>query len=197
MLSVRCLAEQDCKAAFRSKLAKVLGLFEASNYPAMARAIEKQINAEVTADPRREITVTEWHAAVNSTVAYMQRRPSELRDLLARPEEKKTPGQDFYLHQFTDPKGDRFIFVTWAASAVDSASGQRWLSAKGNFKGLSARIDAMEMSGGNKDGARVGTVTVNFADCETAKFDFLPNDDSLASQSRIIRVQPGTWKYCE
>jgi hypothetical protein len=196
MLSIRCLADEDCKAAFRSKLAEVLDLFEASNYPAMARAIEKQIRAEVTADPRKEITVTEWHAAVNSTVAYMQRRPGELRELLSRPDEKK-PGRDFYLHQFTDPKGDRFIFVTWAASGDDTASGQRWLTAKGNFKGLTARIDALEMGGGSKDGVKVGTVTVDFADCETANFNFSPDDESLAAQSRVISVDPGTWKYCE
>ena len=196
MLSIRCLAEEDCKAAFRARLAEVIDLFEASDYPAMARAIEKQIRAEVTADPRKEITVTEWHAAVNSTVAYMQRRPGELRELLARPEVKK-PAQDFYLHQFTDPKGKRFIVVSWAAAGADGASGQRWLTAKGNFKGLSAKIDALELRGGSKDGAKVGTVIVSFADCETAAFDFVPTDGSLAAQSRTIHVAPGTWKYCK
>lgn len=196
LLSIRCLADADCKAAFRSKLAEVIDLFEASDYPAMARRIEKQIRADVTADSRKEVTVTEWHAAVNSTVAYMRRRPGELRALLSKPEEKKA-SRDFYLHQFTDPKGDRFIVVSWLASGDDTATGQRWLTAKGNFEGLTAKMDALEMRDGIKDGVKVGTATVNFASCETAEFSFSSDDDDLVAQSRTIHVAPGTWKYCK
>jgi len=196
LLSIRCLAEEDCKAAFRSKLARVLDVFEAGDYPAMTRAIETQIRADVEADPRKEVTVSEWHAAVNSTVAYMQRRPGELRDLLSRPEQK-TARQDFYFHQFTDPKGDKFVFVTWVAVGDNTASGQRWLTAKGNVEGLTAKIDAYELTGGSADVVKVGTVIINFADCESAKFTYTPNDDGLEGQTRIVRVDSGTWKYCE
>ena len=39
LLSVRCLADADCEAAFRTRLAEVIDRFEAGNYAAMARAI--------------------------------------------------------------------------------------------------------------------------------------------------------------
>ena len=195
MLSKRCLAEADCKAAFRSKLAGLIDLFEASDYPAMARTIEEQIRAEVEADSRREVSVNEWHAAVDNTVRYMQRRPGELRDLLSRPD-KKSSGQGFYFHALTDPKGERFIFVTWVIPGEDTGSAQRWLTAKGYFKGLTAEVDALELTGGSADGVKVGTVTVDFVDCETAKFHFSPDDVGLKDQTKITRIDSDIWKYC-
>ena len=126
----------------------------------------------------------------------MQRRPGELRELLARPDQK-TSRQDFYFHALTDPKGDRFVVVSWAFAGDDTASGQRWLTAKGYFEGLTAKIDALEMTGGSADGVRVGTVTVNFVDCNSAEFHFAPDDDSLESQNKITRVDSGIWKYCK
>ena len=196
MLSIRCLAEEDCKAAFRSKLAELIGVFERSNYPAMARAIEKQIRAEVEADPRKEVSVDEWHAAVNNTVLYMQRRPGELRDILSRPD-KKTSGKDFYFHALTSPEGERFIFVTWVVPGDDTESGRRWMTAKGFFEGLKAEMDALELTGGSSDGVKIGTVTVDFVDCETAQFHYSPNDRSLEGQSKTARIDSGIWKYCE
>jgi len=71
------------------------------------------------------------------------------------------------------------------------------LTAKGNFKGLTAKIDAYELTGGSADVVKVGTVIINFADCESAKFTYTPNDDGLEGQTRIVRVDSGTWKYCE
>lgn len=82
MLSNRCLAEEACEAAFRARLAEVLDLFDASNYAAMARAIETEIQADVAADPRREFDLGEWSDAVDSTVQYIENRPSQLRELL-------------------------------------------------------------------------------------------------------------------
>lgn len=196
MLSIRCLAEEDCKAAFRSKLAEVLDLFESSDYPSMARAIQKQIRTEVEADPRREFSVEEWNAAVDSTVLYMQRRPGELRDMLSKPE-KKTPAQEFHFHALTDPKGDRFVFVTWVVPGDDGASGQRWITAKGFFEGLTAEMDALELSGGSSDGVKIGTVTVDFVDCETAHFRYSPDDAGLEDQVKITSIDSSIWKYCE
>ena len=115
----------------------------------------------------------EWHDAVDNTVLYMQRRPGELRDLLSRPDQKK-PGKDFYFHALTDPEGDRFIFITWVVPGDDTASRQRWLTAKGYFEGLTAKMDALELSGGSADGVKIGTVVVNFMDCETAEFHYSP-----------------------
>jgi hypothetical protein len=81
-LSNRCLQEEACEAAFRARFAEVLDLFESSNYTAMARAIETQIQSAVNADPRREIDLSEFASAVNSTIQYIENRPGELRDLL-------------------------------------------------------------------------------------------------------------------
>lgn len=81
-LSIRCLQEEACEEAFRARLAEVLDIYESSNYTAMARAIETQIQSAVSADPRREINLSEWSSAVNSTIQYIENRPGELRDLL-------------------------------------------------------------------------------------------------------------------
>jgi len=196
MLSKRCLANKDCKAAFRSKLAKLIDIFEDSDYPTMARAIENQIRTDVEADPRKEISVEEWHTAVNSTIQYMQRRPGELRDLLSRSEKEKS-GPSFYFHALTDPGGERFIFVSWLVPEKDSESEYRWLTAKGYFEGLSAEIDALELIGGGGGGVKIGTVTVDFVDCQTAMFHYLPDDDGLKGQSITSRIDSEIWKYCE
>jgi hypothetical protein len=196
MLSKRCLAEEDCRAAFSSKLTELIDVFEVSDYPAMARTFETQIRAEVEADPRKEVSVSEWHAAVNSTVLYMQRRPGELRDVLSRPDQKRS-GQDFHFHALTDPEGERFIFVTWVVPGDDTASGQQWMSAKGYFEGLRAEMDALELIGGSADGVKIGTVTVSFVDGNTAAFHYSPDDDGLEGQTKIARIDSGIWKYCE
>lgn len=196
LLSIRCLAEVACKTAFRQILSDVIDRFEASDYPTMARKIERQIDQAVTVDPRKEVSVTEWHAAVNDTIAYMRRRPGELRELLASPE-TKMPEKDFYSHVFTDPNGVSFVFVTWIASASGTEAQQKWLTAKGNFSGLSAQANAYESTGSSPAGKKVGTVTIDFEDCTTAEFQFAPDDDSLVAQSRMMPVDPSTWKYCE
>jgi hypothetical protein len=196
MLAKRCLAEKECEAAFREKLSSLLDLFETSDYAAMARLIERQVRAEVEADPRREFSVSDWHAAVNETVAYIQRRPGELRELLRQPSRKKTE-EDFYFHALTDPQGQRFVFVTWMVPGEDSGTGQKWLTAKGYFEGLEARMDALELAGSGADGVRIGTVAVNFVNCQTASFSYSPDDRELPGMSRTAQVDSGIWKYCE
>jgi hypothetical protein len=198
MLSIRCLAEEDCKAAFRRKLAKALDVFEASDYPVMARAIERQIRAEVEADPRKKISVAEWQAAVNETVQYIQRRPGELRDLLARTEQEtsKTAGRHFSFHALTDPRGDRFVSVSWAFPGNESSPGQQWIAAKGYFDMLEANMDAFQLKGGSAGGIRVGTVSVSYLDCQTAKFVFTPDGTILPNQNTTAPIDSSIWKYC-
>ena len=196
LLSIRCLAEEDCAAAFRSRLAEVIDLFEGSNYAAMARSIEKQVRAEVEADPRKEFSVEDWRQAVDDTVAYIKRRPGELRALLARPTEKK-PEQEFVFHALTDPGGSRYIFVTWTIEDDDASSGIRRVSAKGHFEGLRAEMDAIELTGSSSDGVKVGRVIVDFVDCETAHFSFSPDTPGQAELSRTARIDSEIWKYCE
>ncbi len=196
MLSKRCLAEEDCRAAFRSKLASLIDIFEASDYPAMARTIETQISEEVEADPRKEISVSEWRAAVNNTINYMRRRPGELRDMLMQFDEK-SPGEGFYFHALTDPEGDRFIFVTWVVPGSDAGSKPRWVTAKGYFEGLSAELNALELTGGGADGVKIGTVNVDFVTCESARFQYLPDEPGLKNQAKIARIDSSIWKYCD
>jgi hypothetical protein len=196
ILAIRCLADAECKAAFKAKLAKVIGIFEAGNYAAMARSIEDQIRADVEADPRKEVTVSEWHRAVSDTVAYIQRRPGELRELLARPEEKQ-PVIDFRMHVFNEPEGDKFMFATWIEPGSSAGAAPRWLTARGRFSGLSAKADAYELKGGSADGTRVGEVAVNFVNCETAEFQYAPKDREREGLTRRVQVDPGTWKYCD
>jgi len=196
MLSIRCLAEDDCTSAFRSRLAEVIDLFEASDYASMARRIAKQVQAEVEADPRKEISVEEWRQAVNDTVAYIQRRPGELRTLLAQPVEKK-PEQEFVFHALTDPGGSRYIFVTWVIPGDESTAKPRRLTAKGYFEGLTAEMDALELTGSSSDGVKVGRVIVDFVDCETANFIFSPAAPGQKELSRTASIDSEIWKYCE
>jgi hypothetical protein len=196
MLSVRCLAEEDCRAAFRSRLAEVIEIFEASNYSDMARNIAEQIRADVEADPRKEITVEEWRDAVDSTAEYIKRRPRELRTMLAQPK-SKAPAQSFRFEALTDPEGNRFVWVTWAIDGNDATPGKRWFTAKGQFEGLRAEMDAIELAGASSAGARIGTVIVNFVDCETANFSYIPSEPGQQEISRIARIDSEIWKYCE
>jgi len=196
MLSVRCLAEEDCEAAFRARLMEVIDLFEKSNYPAMAREIAQQIRADVIADPRKEITVEEWQAAVDSTIEYINRRPGELRAMLTQPQ-REEPQREFQFNALTDPQGTRFIYVTWFAQSDEAEGGRRWFTAKGYFEGLHANMDAIELAGGSAGGEKIGTVTVDFVDCETANFQFSPDDPSQPRQNRTASIDSEIWKYCE
>jgi hypothetical protein len=196
MLSIRCLAEQACETAFRAKLAQVIDLFEASDYPAMARAIEKQVRDDVMADPRKEMTISEWHQAVNDTVRYMQRRPAELRALL-RQTRQDSPRQDFYFHALTDPNGKRFVLVSWQITGEAEGPGQKWVTAKGYFEGLTAKMDAIELEGSSSSGRKIGTVIVDFVNCQTAAFHFTPSDSGGQELVRTAQVDSGIWKYCE
>jgi hypothetical protein len=195
MLSKRCLADKACNVAFRMKLAELIDIFEASNYPKMARAIEKQVRAEVEADPRKEISVKEWHAAVDSTVQYIQRRPGELREMLS--DQEKFKGRDFYFHALTGPEGERFIFVSWLVPGEEAGPERQWLTAKGFFEGLSAEIDAIKLAGGGAGGVKVGTVYVDYEDCQTARFNYSPDEGSLKSLTKTARIDSDIWKYCD
>ena len=196
MLSKRCLADRDCKSAFKAKLAEVIAIFEAGHYPAMARDIEAQIEEDVKTDPRKEMSIDQWRAAVDDTVRYMQRRPGELREMLSL-EDQVPPGLDFAFHALTDPDGKRFIFVSWVIHGNDDESSPRWMTAKGYFEQLTATVDAFELTGGSAAGVKVGTVTVDFVDCETAKFQFAPENDSMQAQTRITRIDSDIWVYCQ
>ena len=195
MLAKRCLADSDCNAVFRARLETTLDLFEDRNYPAMVRAIARQIEADVEADARREISMEEWRAGLEQTIAYMQRRPGEIRELLA-PQVETDAGDNFHFHALTDPTGKRFIFVTWVTTDKEHPT-PRWFSAKGYFEQLSARLDAVEMAGGSADGEIIGEVGVEFVDCATAAFTFTPLDPTGVRQTRTAKIDSEIWKYCD
>jgi hypothetical protein len=196
MLGKRCLADDDCEAAFRARLADVADLFEKSDYPSMVRAIAKQIRPAVEADARREFSMDEWTEALENTVAYMQRRPGEIRSMLL-PRPSPEPTEDFYFHALTDPNGDRFIFVTWVDPGNENDPGVKWFTAKGHFEQLNARLDAIQMVGSSSAGVKIGEVVVDFVDCDTAAFTYTPTNDPGARQSRIEEIDSEIWKYCD
>ena len=81
--------------------------------------------------------------------------------------------------------------------ADDSESGQRWLTAKGYFKRLKAEIDALELIGGGAGGVKIGTVTVDFVDCETAQFHYSPDDAGSTALTRTATIDSDIWKNCD
>lgn len=112
------------------------------------------------------------------------------------------PGQGFYFDVHTDTEGEKFIFVSWFTYGGDTASGQRWLTAQGNFEGSMAAIDVHETTGGSFDDpkevetVKVGTMTIDFADCETAELSYVL-DEGLEGTIDITRVVPGGQALCE
>jgi hypothetical protein len=114
----------------------------------------------------------------------------------------KTPGQGFHFDVHTDAAGEKFMFVSWFTYGDDTASGQRWLTAQGNFAGSVAAIDVYETTGGSFDDpkyvqtVKVGTMNIGFADCETAELSYVL-DDGLEGSIDITRVVPGGQALCE
>jgi beta-glucanase (GH16 family) len=114
-----------------------------------------------------------------------------------------TSGQGFFFDVHTDGEDERFIFAAWFTYGDDTASGQRWLTAQGSFEASVATIDVHETTGGSFDDptavetVKVGTMTIDFADCETAELTYSLDDAGLDGEIDIIRVVPGTQRLCE
>ncbi|HSM69314.1 MAG TPA: hypothetical protein VK830_06335, partial [Xanthomonadales bacterium] len=93
-----------------------------------------------------------------------------------------TSGQGFFIDAYPNPGGD-FIFVSWFTYGDDTASGQRWLTAQGAFAGSVAEIDVYETTGGSLDAPTptnavpVGTLSIDFADCNNAQLSYKLTDD--------------------
>jgi hypothetical protein len=64
---------------------------------------------------------------------------------------EETLGQGFLIDAHPNPDGGNFIFVAWFTYGDDTASGQRWLTAQGDFEGATAEIDIHETTGGRFD----------------------------------------------
>ena len=82
-------------------------------------------------------------------------------------------------------------------------SGQRWLTAQGNFEGSSASIDVYETTGGSFDDSKlvnidkVGTMVLDFQDCNNALLMYSLTDDGLNNSIAISRAIPGSQVMCE
>lgn len=116
--------------------------------------------------------------------------------------EPATSGQGFFVDSFPDPEGGDFIFVSWFTYGDDTASGQRWLTAQGNFVGPTAEINVFETNGGSFDDptppstVKVGTMSIDFTDCANAELSY-QLDDGLEGEISLTRVVPGGQALCE
>jgi hypothetical protein len=114
-----------------------------------------------------------------------------------------TLGQGFLIDAHTNPDGSNYIFVAWFTYGDDTASGQRWLTAQGDFAGSTDEIDIYETTGGNFndpqaiDLDKVGTMTIDFTDCSNAQLSYSLTDDDLAGDMAISRLIPVGQALCE
>jgi len=117
--------------------------------------------------------------------------------------DKNTSGQGFLIDAHPNPAGDNFIFVAWFTYGEDTESGQRWLTAQGNFEGSTAAIDVYETTGGSFDDSqlvdidKVGTMTIDFTDCSNAQLSYSLPANPAEGDIAITRVIPGGQALCE
>jgi N-acetylneuraminic acid mutarotase len=115
-----------------------------------------------------------------------------------------TLGQGFLIDAHPNPDGSNFIFVAWFTYGDDTASGQRWLTAQGDFVGSStAEIPIHETTSGSFNTAQlvgvnqVGTMTIDFTDCSNAQLSYTLTDDGIDGDMVISRLIPGGQALCE
>ncbi|MFC1695750.1 hypothetical protein ACFL1C_06465 [Pseudomonadota bacterium] len=117
--------------------------------------------------------------------------------------DENTSGQGYLIDVHTNSGGSKFIFVAWFTYGDDMMSGQRWLTAQGNFEGSSASIDVYETTGGSFDDSKlvnidkVGTMVLDFQDCNNALLTYSLTDDGLNNSIAISRAIPGSQVMCE
>jgi hypothetical protein len=113
------------------------------------------------------------------------------------------PGQGFLIDAHANPDGGNFIFVAWFTYGDDTESGQRWLTAQGDFAGSTAEIDIHETTGGSFNDSqlteteKVGTMTIDFEDCSNAQLSYSLTEDVLAGAVVVSRLIPGGQALCE
>ena len=116
---------------------------------------------------------------------------------------EQTLGQGFLIDAHPNPDGGNFIFAAWFTYGDDTASGQRWLTAQGDFTGSTAAIDVYETTGGSFDDPqlvdrdKVGTMTIDFENCSEAQLTYSLTDDDVAGDMEISRLIPGGQALCE
>ena len=114
-----------------------------------------------------------------------------------------TSGQGYFIDAHTGPEGANFIFVSWFTFGDETASGQRWLTAQGEFEGSMAEIPVFETTGGSFDDpepistTEVGTMTLDFTDCSNAQLTYSLPAEAVEGDIAITRVIPGGKALCE
>jgi hypothetical protein len=113
-----------------------------------------------------------------------------------------TSGQGFFIDADPGAGNAGFIFVSWFTFGDDTASGQRWLTAQGSFSGSKAEIGVFETTGGsfNDQGptetSEVGTMTIDFIDCNNARLSYSLTGEGRAGSIQIQRAIPGSDTLC-
>jgi hypothetical protein len=79
VMAQRCLAEEDCEAAFAEKVEQAAALMEELDLGAEAERVHTIIWPEVMADARKEITSEQSQAAHDSLVNWIAGRPAAVR----------------------------------------------------------------------------------------------------------------------
>jgi hypothetical protein len=117
--------------------------------------------------------------------------------------EPATSGQGFLIDSNPGENGEDFMFVAWFTYGDDTASGQYWLTAQGNFEGSVAEMVVYETTDGSFNDPRrptsepVGTMTIDFVDCSNALLTYSITDQDLEGDIPIQRVIPGSKDLCE
>lgn len=83
VLAQRCLAEEDCAAAFADKVRAAADLFEQLDLAAEAARVHTRIWPDITSDPRKEVSNEQSQAAHDSLLTWIAARPAAVRATLA------------------------------------------------------------------------------------------------------------------
>lgn len=95
------------------------------------------------------------------------------------------------------------MFAAWFTFGDVTASGQRWLTTQGGFEGAVAEIVVFETTGGRFDDPQVvdtvpiGTMKIDFSDCNNATLDYSLNDGGLEGEISIIQALPKQISLCQ
>jgi len=114
----------------------------------------------------------------------------------------QTSGQGFLIDTLPDGAGGGFIFVAWFTYGETAHSGQRWLTAQGNFAGAIADITVYESTGGSFDTALlpstdpVGSMQIDFTDCDTATLSY-QLDEGASGTIPLARLLPTANALCK
>jgi len=112
-------------------------------------------------------------------------------------------GQGLFFDVHVGETGNEFIFVSWFTYGNDTASGQRWLTAEGRIEGSNAELVIYDTQGGSfndpqpAESVQVGTLGIDFIDCNKALLSYSLDDEQLAGEMPITRLIPGAQDWCQ